>query len=100
MNFIALTIAKQHLRIDHDDDLELIKLYLTAAESYTESVLGQSLQVGVKAWDETARAAIQTAILLMLSSLYESRSADQTQEQYQNRAYMALLTPYRKNMGI
>jgi uncharacterized phage protein (predicted DNA packaging) len=96
-SFVHLEVAKRHLRLDSDDEDELIQAYLQAATAYTEAVLGCSLD---KDWPAGAKAAIHTAILLMLASLYENREAYAAQPDFAQRAYMALLMPYRKNLGI
>lgn len=92
---IDLITAKRHLRIDSDEEDTLIQNYLHAATAYTEAVLGRSL-CNTSNLNVREYAAIQTAILLMLASLYENRELYVSQPIYENRAYMNLLMPYRQ----
>lgn len=51
---ITIEEAKQHLRVDFDDDDVLIETYVKAATAYAESFMGRSL--GDQTWDYTIDA--------------------------------------------
>lgn len=86
MALLDLEMAKRHLRVDFSDDDFVIDLYLGAAErSVTEYLDRVVLPEGTdlpgeedEGYDETAmlvNPAIQAAILLITSHLYENRES-------------------------
>jgi hypothetical protein len=81
--------AKHPLRVDLDDDDTLINHLINAATTATSNYLdGMTL-------DATAPAPIKAAALLLLTDLYENRSASTERPLYRNDLFERLLQPYR-----
>lgn len=86
---LTLIEAKHHLRVDLDDDNTLIDNLMDAATTATSNYLdGMPL-------DDTAPAPIKAAALLLLTDLYENRSASTERPLYRNDLFERLLQPYR-----
>lgn len=88
---VTLDQAKQHLRVDHDDDDTLIQLYMNAAH-------GRALEYCNRCdWPaaERARAAFLAAVLLIIGDLYASRDSGGAGAVKIHPAAAALIDPYR-----
>jgi len=85
---VDLAMAKRHLRVDHDDDDELIEQYLNAAAAWALKYCNRS-EV-----PDGAAAQFDAATLLMLGDLYEHHeiSVDAYSE---NPAARRLIDPFR-----
>lgn len=80
--------ARQHLRIDHDDEDELLQAYLDAAEASIADFLGTELPTPMP-------APVRAAILLRVADLYENREAQTDRPLHGNKTFERLLQPYR-----
>ncbi|PWK65865.1 head-tail connector protein [Aminobacter sp. AP02] len=88
---MALTLekAKKHLRIEFDDDNEMIQLYLDAAKSWA---LRYCNRLTVPA---EAEFAFDAATLLTMADLYENREAQTANALHENVSARRLIDPYR-----
>lgn len=94
---ISVELAKAHLRIDHNLEDDLIKLYIMAATQQAEQILGREIvkRVDPKAVCEQADVVpetIQQYILVTVGDLYTKR--ENTSAQAVNTVYKHLLDPY------
>ena len=64
---LELTEVKNFLRCEHDEDDELIKIYMSSAEEYVKSACVYSENL------ETSKA--KTLLLMLISDYYENRTA-------------------------
>ena len=88
----TLEQAKQHLRIDHYDEDDLILAMIDAA---TQSV-ADYLDMDVEDMQLLATPApVEAAILLRVADLFENREAQQPGPLIDNRTFIRLLAPYR-----
>lgn len=87
---IDLDKAKEFLRVDHDDEDELIQDMIDSAAAYTLEYLNWAAEEG-----KEYPAPIISATLLMLGDLYENRTTQAPVQLYNNRTYERLLSPYR-----
>ena len=92
MSYVTLSEAKQHLRIDHNDEDSLITIYIEAAELNACQYLNLE--------ELPQELAIKAAILLLVGDFYEHREAATEKELYRNHAVDSLLYPYRQEIGI
>ena len=109
MVLVTLTRAKKHLNLLHDDDDEIVGVYLAAAETiiteYIDRVIYGPVDdspPGAPPSDDDGTAievtpAIQAAVLLLMAELYENREADPESngDAVLPRTVRALLAPYR-----
>jgi uncharacterized phage protein (predicted DNA packaging) len=65
---LSLSLAKAHLRIDHDADDDLISQYIAAAEEWVATYLGKA-----PADFDPLPATIGQATLLLVANWYENR---------------------------
>lgn len=70
MSSVSLTLAKQHLNIDHANDDELIQLYIDAADAWFEAQTGRKT-----AEFEPIPADIKLAMLKLVGFYYMQREA-------------------------
>lgn len=63
---LDLATVKNFLRVEHDEDDELIKIYMDTADEYIKSACGENVDM------ETAKA--RTLTLMLVSDYYETRS--------------------------
>lgn len=114
MRLVSIEKARQHCRVDSDDD-QLLDLYGGAAEEAVQNFLNR--QVFVDA-DELAAAvlagsagddsiivtdAIQAAVLLITAHLYRTREDVQDSDGATTQIPMgahSLLWPYRVGLGV
>ena len=85
---LTLYEAKAHLRIDHNDEDELLQAYLDAAEASIADFLGTELPTPMP-------APVRAAILLRVADLYENREAQTDRPLHGNKTFERLLQPYR-----
>lgn len=64
---LDLATVKNFLRCEHDEDDELIQMYIGAAEDYVKSACGDSVDL------EKPKA--RTVLLMLISDYYENRTA-------------------------
>lgn len=85
---LTLYEAKAHLRIDHNDEDELLQAYIDAAEQSVADYLGIELPAAMP-------APVRAAILLRVADLYENREAQTDRPLHGNKTFERLLQPYR-----
>lgn len=90
---ITLEQAKQHLRIDHDDEDAAITAMIDAATGAALDYLNQD------SMPDPVPAPVTGAILLQVADLYENRERQGDRQLYANATYERLLNPYRV-MGV
>lgn len=113
MAFVTLQAAKNHLRVDGDDENLLIQLKLDAAEEQATAYLQRNVYADQTALDnavtaETAgdrpmvvNASIKAAILLILGHLYAHREdAVQGAMSELPLGSRELLQPWRVGWGV
>ena len=102
---VSLEQAKQHLRLDHDDDDGLIQLYMSAAQERIEAYLNRFVVEDISDVSSTeivVNAAIQAAALLYIGHLERNRETvvvGMTAIELPN-GFECLLNPYRLWMGV
>ena len=104
---VYLSVAKKHLRIDHDDEDALIQLYIDAAQEQIERHLQLRVQdmpadpaEPVPDGFVRVNAALQAAALLTVAHLYEHReSVTEGAAVELPMGYWSLIQPYRL-MGV
>lgn len=84
---IDLYTAKLHVRVDGDDEDELIETMINAAEATALNYLNL----------ETLPEAppVQAAVLMMIGALYANREAQSEKPLVENQLFTRLLDPYR-----
>jgi len=119
MMYVTLARAKQHLNMDHDEDDNLIEVYVQAASGAVKNYLksaspyeverdsnddpildssGDPVYVVDSAGDKLVSYPVQAAVLLMVGFLYKDR--DENPDSAFDRGYLprpvtALLYPLR-----
>lgn len=87
---VSLEEIKQHLRVEHDEDDDLLTTYLCQAQAAAEDFCRVT-------FEEDAAEPVRLAILLMASHFYERRdSSDSNAYATMMEAFHALLYPHRK----
>ena len=87
---VGLDEAKQHLRVEHDEDDDILTTYLRQAQAAAEDYCRVS-------FEEDAAEPVRLAILLMAAHFYERRdSSDGNAYATMMEAFHALLYPHRK----
>lgn len=85
---ITIAEAKQHLRVLHDLEDDLIQIYLDAALGHVAEYLGDDLP-------DPMPSAIQAAVLLLTGDLYLFRERQADRYLFESTAFQLLLGPYR-----
>jgi uncharacterized phiE125 gp8 family phage protein len=93
MNFISLSDAKSFLRVDHDDDDDLISLLIEAGQSHVEAITGLKLDQGAVTmtfpdWLSTSHFTTGPVQSITSISYLDRQGADETldPDQYALRA--------------
>ena len=87
---VSLEEAKQHLRVEHEEDDDILTTYLQQAQAAAEDYCRETFE------DEAAEP-VRLAVLLMASHFYEHRdSSDSNAYATMMEAFHALLYPHRK----
>lgn len=114
MSIIAVALAKKHLRVDADDEDDLIAVYLAAAEGAAQDYLNrqvyetveglaQAVLDGVAGDDPMlANDQVKAAVLLTLGHLYANREdvVVGTITAELPRGARSLLQPHRVGLGV
>lgn len=82
----SLTTVKEHLRIDGTDEDDILTLYTAAAEAYVNEYCDTK-----DAPFTVFTPTIKAAVLLVISDLYENRTAQIDKQLYQNKTVELLL---------
>lgn len=86
---LTLQEAIEHLRIDNDEEYEVIRAFINAAEASVIDYLG------IKKLPKEVPAPVRAAILLRVGDLYENREAQTDRPLHGNPTFERLLNPYR-----
>lgn len=78
---------KNHLRVQHDQEDDLITTYWNAAIGHVDSYLD-----GIP---DPIPAPVEAAILLLIADMYEHRTWQMEKPLSKNATYTLLLNPYR-----
>jgi hypothetical protein len=106
---IDLQIAKMHLRVDGEDEDELIQLYLKAAKRAASLYLNRTIyateeDMGSDLDGLVLNEDVGAAILLQTAHLYENRESISLIQGSSfpeiQLGYKYLLNPYRLEMGV
>lgn len=103
---LGIDIVKTHLRVDFDDEDELISLYISAAitnaESFLDRALIKSESERINPDDLVINDSIKAALLLIIGTLYANREQEITGLTTSELKFgvKALLTPYRAKLGV
>lgn len=85
---VTLEEARNHIRVDTDEDDAAILAMIDAAETAALDYLNL---------DELPDAApVQAAVLMLVGSLYMNRESQSDRPIVENRLFTRLLDPYRK----
>ncbi|ABR85316.1 TPA: head-tail connector protein [Pseudomonas aeruginosa] len=85
---MTLEEAKEHLRVVHDLEDDLIQTYLDAALGHVQIYLGDDLP-------DPLPKPVEAAVLLLMADLYLNRERQVDRVLSENSAYALLLNPYR-----
>lgn len=96
---VTLTEARNHLRIISTAEDDQITLFIEAAETHIANFLNADVP-GLSDSPPAVPAPIKAAALLIVGDLFDNRSAQVEKPLSENRAVVALLMPYRQEMGI
>ncbi|AIY65194.1 head-tail connector protein [Pseudoalteromonas piratica] len=103
---VELAQAKQQLNIDHTLDDSFITSLITASLGLIEGKLQRPIfntqgeagdvanAIVIEDLKASSKAALQQAILLVVSDLYVNRESTTDAQQYENRALSALLASF------
>jgi hypothetical protein len=101
---VGLAQARKHLRLDPDDTDAMVELYLQAAMDRVEQYIQAPLLRNVAAAGQPESVAIpfslKAAVLLYLGDLWENREASVDHKLEENRAAVALMAPFRTQLGV
>lgn len=86
----TLQQAKDHLRVDGDDEDTLIESMIDAA---TQAALDY---LNLDELPDPTPAPVEAAILLKVGDLYANREAGGDKQYFVNETYRRLLDPYRE----
>lgn len=86
---VTLQEAKNHLKLEIDDDDSLVQSMIDAASVHVSAYIETEIAA-------TPPAPVRAAVLLLVADLYENRQRQQGGEQlFANRTYELLLQPYK-----
>lgn len=88
---LTLADVKLHCRIDHDDEDSLLGALIATATT----AVADYMNMDADDVDDTARAPVKSAALLLVGSLYEQRESQGERPYNKNPTFEALLNPYR-----
>lgn len=97
-----LALIKKQLRVDHNDEDDLIGEYMDAAEAGIRNYLDRE-ELALPGEEEDPveiPAPIRQAHRLLVVDMYENRSSQGEKEFFTNPAVVSLLFPYRSNLGV
>lgn len=89
---VTIEQVKEHLRITHSDEDNVINMYMESAQDWIENFLNTA--------NPPQNASIKNAALLIVGALYENREAYSADDLKPNPAVTNLLYPYREKIGI
>lgn len=86
---VTLQEAKNHLRLEIDDDDSAVQLMIEAAAAHVSAYIEPEIAAAPP-------APIKSAVLLLVADLYQNRERQQGGEQlYKNFTFEMLIQPYR-----
>lgn len=102
LEFLPLTLIKAQLRIDGDDEDELLVQMSHAAVDYASNYLGRSIPwASPNDGDAKVPPSVVSALLLIISDLFANREgAMRDTRLYDNPAVARYLHFYRVGLGV
>ncbi|QNX02787.1 phage gp6-like head-tail connector protein [Acinetobacter seifertii] len=101
-DYIALDLAKSHLRVLHARDDSYIELLIKAAIKAVNNFINRSFEDVQQKWGLPPNSLPEDLIfaaLLVIGDMYQNRAAQTEAALYVNEACERLMFPYRK-MGV
>lgn len=96
MKWLTIADIKKQLRVDFDDEDDVLELYGSAAEDTVLNCLNRTYQDVLEEYGEVP-AAIRQATLMLVDSSYNHRSpAEPTQMYYVTYGFDILIKPYMR----
>lgn len=96
MKWLTISDIKKQLRVDFDDEDDVLELYGSAAEDTVLSYLNRTYQDVLEEYGEVP-AAIRQATLMLVDNSYQHRSpAEPTQMYYVMYGFDTLVRPYMR----
>ena len=98
---VSLEMLKQHLRVDHNLEDDLIAAYGLAATQQAEHILGREIvcredENALAETEQTVPLAVKTWICLAVADLYEKRAVSDSGLGQGRRNYDHLLDGFRE----
>ena len=88
---VSLERVREHLRVDHNEEDELIEHYIEASEAHLTSI-------GVDLDQDPLPSSIELAILLLVAHFYENREAAGKPMSKTPIGVSTLVAPYRESV--
>ena len=96
MKWLTIADIKKHLRVDFDDEDDVLELYGSAAEDTVLNYLNRTYQDVLEEYGEVP-ASIRQATLMLVDSSFNHRSpAEPTQMYYVMYGFDTLIKPYMR----
>lgn len=99
MQFLTMQLIKSQCRIEHDYDDHLLEFYGRTAESMVVKDLNRAVYIErVPEGDDTGTVIsddLRTAMLLIVTELYEYRGKTTDKQLHENMAYQSLISNHR-----
>lgn len=96
MKWLTISDIKKQLRVDFDDEVDVLELYGSAAEDTVLNYMNRTYQDVLEEYGEVP-AAIRQATLMLVDNSYQHRSpAEPTQMYYVMYGFDVLVKPYMR----
>lgn len=92
---IELDYVKKHLRIEHNEEDELLSSYTQSAEEIVQIYLNQTFEDILTAHGSIPHS-IRNAVCMLVGSMYRDREATSTTNVITNPVVVAMLKPFKK----
>ncbi len=99
-SIITYEQAKMHLRITSDAEQSEIEIAMAAAQSHMLQYMGLDVMPGQDESPEDVPSELVMVALMFTAGFYECRTSHTTNAILENPFVLALMNPYRENMGV